>query len=121
MDMTSRAVEERLAQAAANGELDTPTLHGKPIADLDRQRPAGWWADQFVARERSHDRRKVADHEAALDRAGFWRCTDVEALRVAVTRANDRIDAANFNMIPADRLDRFDVDDIIDRWRRVRR
>lgn len=119
--MTSRSVEERLAQAAANGELDTPSLKGKPIADIDRQRPSGWWADQFVARERSHDRRKVADHEAAVARAGFWRCDDVDALRGAVALANERIDAANFNMIPADRLERFDVDDIVDRWYRLRR
>jgi hypothetical protein len=41
--------------------LDPPDrLWGKPIADLDRPRPPGWWADQFVARELSHDRREAA-------------------------------------------------------------
>ena len=51
-------VEERLANAAASGELDvSPQLKGKPIADLDLTRNQGWWADQFVKRELSHDRR----------------------------------------------------------------
>lgn len=118
----SRAAEERLAQAAANGELDAPDrLKGKPIADLDRPRPPGWWADQFVARERSHDRRATAEKEAAVARAGFWRCDDLDALRTSVAMANAAIDHANLNLIEADRLDRFDVDDIVERWRRLRR
>lgn len=122
MSWVSRAVEERIAQAAANGELDTPDrLKGKPIPDLDRRRPDGWWADQFVARERSHDRRETAHKEAAAARAGFWRCVDLETLRTSVAAANVAIDAANLNLIESDRLERFDVDDIAVRWRRLRR
>ena len=114
-------MEERLAQAAANGELDAPTLKGKPIADLDRRRPDGWWADRFVARERSHDRREEAQRTVNTARAGFWRCTDLDRLRVAVDDANELIDAANITLIASDRLPRFDHDDIVDRWHRVRR
>ncbi len=122
MTWVSRAVEERLAQAAANGELDTPDrLKGKPIADLDRPRPAGWWADQFVARERSHDRRASAEKEAAVARARFWRFDDIDVLRTSVAAANEAIDHANLNLIETDRLQRFDVDDIVDRWRRLHR
>jgi hypothetical protein len=118
----SRAAEERLAQAAANGELDAPDrLKGKPIADLDRPRAPGWWADQFVARERSNDRRAAAEKNAAVARAGFWRCGDLETLRASVAEANEAIDHANLDLIEADRLDRFDVDDIIERWRRLDR
>ena len=71
-----RVIEERLAQAAAAGELDAPHLNGKPLPDLDRPREQGWWADQFVRRELSHDRRKVAEAAAAEARAGFWRADD---------------------------------------------
>ncbi len=118
----SRAFEERLAQAAANGELDAPErLKGKPIPDLDRPRAAGWWADQFVARELSHDRRAVAAKQAAGARAGFWRCDDLEALCAGVAAANDAIDNANLNLTEPDRLERFDVDDIAERWRRLHR
>jgi hypothetical protein len=122
MTWLSRAVEERLAQAAANGEMDPPErLKGKPIPDLDRPRPEGWWADQLVARERSHDRRADAVREAAAARAGFWRCADLEAVRTSVAAANEAIDRANVNLIESDRLDRFDVDDICTRWRELHR
>lgn len=113
-------MEERLAQAAANGELDAPTLKGKPIADLDRRRPDGWWADQFAARERSHDRREDAQRTVNTARAGFWRCPDLDALRAAVDEANVFIDTANVNLIASDRFPRFEHDDVIDRWRRLR-
>lgn len=114
-------MEERLAHAAANGELDAPTLKGKPIPDLDRRRPDGWWADQFVARERSHDRREEAQRAVNSARAGFWRCDGLDDLRAAVDSANEFIDAANVNLIASDRLPRFEHDDVIARWHRVRR
>jgi len=118
----SRAAEEHLARAVANGELDvSDRLKGKPIADLDQPRASGWWADQFVARERSHDRRSVAEQEAAVARAQFWRCADLNLLRARVAAANVAIDTANLKLIESDRLARFDVDDIVERWRRVQR
>lgn len=38
-------VEQQLADAARNGELDVAApLKGQPVADLDARRPQGWWA-----------------------------------------------------------------------------
>ena len=71
MSWIERSVEERLAKAAESGELRAPTLEGKPIDDLDRQRDQGWWADRFVERELSHDRRERAEAAAAAARVGF--------------------------------------------------
>lgn len=121
MSWIERVLEERLAQAAADGELAAPTLEGKPLADLHWERPQGWWAQRFVQRELSHDRRVAAIAAAASARAGFWRCADVEAVRDAVRAANDALVRANLNLIDADRLPLFDPDDVVERWRRLRR
>lgn len=121
MSWIERSIEERLAQAAADGELDTPHLWGTPIPDLDRPRPQGWWADQFVRRELSHDRRARAEVTAAAARAGFWRAAEVAELRERVRAANVDIVRANVNLIESDRLVPFDVDEIEARWRELRR
>lgn len=120
MSWIERAVEERLAQAARNGDLAAPHLHGKPLDDLDRQRPQGWWAEQFAARELSHDRRARAEAAAATARAGFWRASTVDELTGLVEAANDAIARANVNLIATDRLEPFDAADIEARWRRLR-
>jgi multidrug efflux pump subunit AcrA (membrane-fusion protein) len=120
MSWIERAVEERLARAAADGDLDAPTLQGQPL-DLDTQRPQGWWAERFVERELSHDRRQVAESAAAAARAGFWRAATVDELRERVAAANAAIERANVNLIAGDRLAPFDPADIERRWRRLRR
>jgi hypothetical protein len=118
MSWVERSVEERLANAVAAGELDTPELNGSEL-DLDSARGQGWWADQFVKRELSHDRRKVAEAAAEAARAGFWRAPDVDDLRGRVGDANAAIVRANINLIESDRLVLFDVVDIEARWRRL--
>lgn len=120
MSWIERSVEARLAEAAAAGELEAPTLRGKPLADLDRQRPQGWWADQFVRRELSHDRRVRAEAAAAAARAGFWRAATVDVLRDRIRDANAAIARANINLITTDQLPPFDPVDIEQRWRRLR-
>ena len=121
MSYLERMLEERLAKAAADGELSAPRLEGKPIADLHWARPEGWWAKRFFERELSHDRRSVALEGAAAARAAFWQCPDETTVRVAVADANAAIDRANVNIVADQQLDAFDVDDIVDRWRRLRR
>ena len=118
MSWVARSIEERLANAAADGELDTPELKGRQL-DLDTQRGQGWWADQFTRRELSHDRRKVAEAAAEAARVGFWRASSIGDLRALLRDANEAIVRANINLIESDRLARFDADDIEDRWRRL--
>lgn len=114
-------LEERLSQAARDGELDAhPALKGKPLADLDQPREQGWWAKRFVERELSHDRRQAAEEAAAAARARFWRAETADELRARVRNANAAIVRANVNLIEADRLATFEVADIEARWRRLR-
>ena len=121
MTWVSRLVEEQLAEAAAAGELVAEPLKGRPIPGIDERRPDGWWTAGFVRRERSHDRRKVAVARAARARAGFWRAESVDELRRLVAEANTAIVRANVNLIADDQLDGFDLDDVIARWRALRR
>lgn len=120
MSWVERSVEERLANAAAAGELDTPELNGTPL-DLDNARREGWWADQFTRRELSHDRRRVAEDAAEAARLRFWRSGDLVELRGLVNDANDAIERANINLVESDRLTPFDHADIERRWRRLHR
>lgn len=117
MSWIERMLEERLARAAADGELDAPPLHGRPIADLDRPREPGWWAERFVARERSHDRRRTAVAAAAAARAGFWRARTLDELHELVRAANAAIARVNASLVESDRLPPFDPTDVEDRWR----
>lgn len=118
MSWIGRSIEERLANAAAAGELDTPELDGHQL-DLDTRRIQGWWADQFTRRELSHDRRKVAVAAAAAARAGFWRSSSVVELGDRVRAANEAITKANLNLVATDRLERFDPAGIESRWRHL--
>ena len=45
-------VERKIAEARENGYFDNLPGAGKPIADLDVQRPAGWWGERFAKQER---------------------------------------------------------------------
>ena len=121
MSWLDRVVEERLAEAAANGELAAPDLEGRPIADLHWERPGGWWAKRFVERELSHDRRAATEAEIALARARFWRATSEDEVRTLVADVNLEIDRANGLMVANDRLAPFDADDVVERWRRLAR
>ena len=121
MSWISRSVEQRLANAAESGELRVEKLEGKPIPGIDERRPEGWWAEQFVKRELSHDRRKVAVAAAASARARFWRAESVDELADLVAVANKAIARANINLVDDDRLDHFDLADVITRWRALRR
>ena len=121
MSWMDRLLEEQLARAAASGELVAEPLKGKPIPGIDERRPDGWWADSLVRRERSHDRRELAVAAMRAARARFWRAADEANLRALVASANIDIETANVNLIPDDRLDPFDPDDIVVRWRELRR
>jgi hypothetical protein len=64
------ALERHIREAIERGELDTPTLAGKPIGDLEVQRPPGWWAEKFVERELARD---DDDSDPIAEMIAIWR------------------------------------------------
>jgi len=120
MDLVGLLVERAITEAMERGEFETSSLHGRPLADLDEQRRPGWWAEQFVARERSRLLREDTDAELAVSQARMWQTTSLDQLRAAVTAANKSIVAANARLEPADRLPLIDYHDAVARWRRAR-
>ena len=121
MSWMDRLLEDQLARAAESGELVSEPLKGKPIPGIDETRPAGWWADSLVRRERSADRRGDAIAAVEAARVRFWRAENEAELRELVRTSNADIATANINLIESDRLDPFDVDDVLERWRAIGR
>ena len=122
MSWVSLLIEEHLSEEIESGRfVVAERLKGKPIPDIDRHKEEGWWAEEFVRRERSRDRQTTYSAKIRRARAGFWRASTETELVELVRRANEMVVHANLNLIEAHRLDRFDVDDVVDRWRRLRR
>ncbi len=120
MSWIDRAVERKVAEAIARGELDAPEMHGKPL-DLDSPRSDGWWAEQFVRRERSRLLRDESlPHRAAFP-VRFWRAATVGELVATVTEANRWVTEVNTRLLTEDRLELFDHDEIIETWRALPR
>ena len=117
-----RMLEERLARAAADGELDTPHLAGKPLPDIDTPRQQGWWAEQFVRRELSHDRRVAAETAAAEARAGLLEGgNDRRSARTWWHRPTRRSSAPTSTWWRPTSSQLFDWDDVAARWRALPR
>jgi hypothetical protein len=114
-----RIVEQRIAEAIARGDLDTPDLRGASL-DLDRQRDDGWWAEQLVRKERSRALREDSLPELAARRAALWRAPTEERLLELVADTNTWIGSINQQLQPADALDRIDRNDARATWKRLR-
>ena len=120
MDWVSRIVEERLAEASKHGEFVVPDrLKGKPIPGIDEPRPAGWWAESLVRRERSRVRRENADAALASARVKFWQAGSDAELTELVGSANAMIAHVNLNVVDEDRLELLDLAEIDLRWREL--
>lgn len=80
--------ERKVRQAREDGYFDNLPLAGKPIPDIDRRRPAGWWADRFVANERQKLKELRAEEELRQAMPGLWRLPSEAAVRARVDELN---------------------------------
>lgn len=53
VDIIESIADRRIRAARAAGLFDNLAGKGRPIADIDTERPPGWWADRVVREERS--------------------------------------------------------------------
>lgn len=116
MSWIDHIVERQIAEAIARDELAPAHLHGASL-DLDTQRTDGWWAEQFVRKERSRLLRDDAVRERAALQPPFWRATTVAELTALVAAANKWVVDVNRQMLPADAIDLFDPREVIATWR----
>jgi hypothetical protein len=117
VDFIDRMVESRIAEAIERGDLDPGPLKGKPIEDLDRPRQQGWWAEQFVRRERSALNREAALERVRSWRVQFWRAATIDELRRLVEEVNRWIDRENRRLVAEDAIPLFEADAVEQSWR----
>lgn len=55
VDVIASIAERRIAEGREAGLFDDLPGRGEPIADLDVERPPGWWAMRFAQRELEKD------------------------------------------------------------------
>lgn len=114
-------VERRIEQAKRAGFFDDLALHGKPIPDLDEERPEGWWADSYVARDRALRRLHILIAELPRRKGRLMLDDDHEAIRRGMLRLNAEIAEANELVEPNERADGLDVEAELRAWRERRR
>ena len=101
--------------------FDDLALHGKPIPDLDDERPEGWWAASFVAKDKAMQRLHELVAELPRRKGVAMLDDDHDALCRSLIELNAEIDAVNESVEPTDRMDRIDIDAEMAAWRERRR
>lgn len=119
MDAFETIADRRIAAARKAGLFDDLAGRGKPIPDLDRQRPPGWWASRLIKRERSILRAEELDRQLQHSMPGLWRLESEEQVAARVAELNERIDDHN-RTSTWERRDRLSPDAVLAQWRRFR-
>ena len=87
-------VERKVAEARENGYFDNLPGAGKPIADLDEQRPAGWWGERFAKQERHQMLRDELVRSVRQAIPAMQRATGADQV-AQLAELNTRIDGYN--------------------------
>lgn len=112
--------DRRIRAGRAEGLFDDLEGAGKPIADIDRVRPPGWWAMRVAATERSKMRAEDLRADLAAAMPDLWRSASIADAEAFIAGWNKRIDDYNADTTwqPIDRLD---AATLIEAWARMRR
>lgn len=119
MKPLSSIVEQRIREARALGYFDDLPGTGKPIRDLHRQRPPGWWARNFVRTERCRLQADELEDEIRAAMPKIWRMETEVAVTAGVAELNEQIAAYNKVTVLPPR-EPLDLASTLRIWRRFR-
>lgn len=119
MNIFESIADRRIEAAREAGLFDNLAGHGKPIPDLDRERPAGWWAARLAKRERSVLAAEDLEREIRAAMPVIWRLGSEREVRTESARLNRRIDDHN-RVTALQERPPLDVEQIVERWRGIR-
>lgn len=120
MNVIETIADRRILQARADGLFDNLPGAGKPLPDLHRERPAGWWAARVARAERSKLRADTLKDELRAAMAAVWRMESELDVRTRVGELNEQIEEYN-RLTTLDEWPPLDVGQVLQRWRDVRR
>ncbi len=119
MRIVETIAERRIRQAREDGLFDDLPGRGKPIADLHKQRPPGWWGMRQVETERAKVAAETLHEWLRPQRAALWRLDTTAEVAARVAELNRRI-ADHNRRHPLGSANPLDVDRTIATWRRLR-
>lgn len=120
MNLFESISDRRIGEARRAGYFDDLPGKGKPIADLGRERPPGWWAMRVVRTERA--KMRFEDLKAEIDRSmpALWRLPSEDQVVARVDELNQAISAHNA-VTTYHRLSLLSNEDTVRRWQELRR
>lgn len=110
-------VERRIEQAQRAGFFDDLALRGQPIPDLDEERPEGWWAESYVARDRALRRLHALVEDLPRRKGQAMQDGDHEVVRQRLMSLDREVLQANEAVEPSDRVERLDIEAELSVWR----
>jgi hypothetical protein len=125
-DWFESRVDREIREAQERGDFDDLPGKGKPLPDRGEPYDENWWLKQWVRREdltglapTSLKIRKEADELMETLAKVRWEST----VREIVAGLNERIERARRGLVdgPPVVIHTFDVDAVVDAWRRQRR
>lgn len=114
-------VERRIVQGQRAGLFDDLELEGQPIPDIDDERPAGWWAASYLARDQSARRLHKLMAELHRRKGIAMLDDDHEVVRQSLLDLNAEVERANQTVETKDRAEGLDIEAELAAWRERRR
>ena len=112
--------DRRIRAGREAGLFDNLEGTGKPIKDIERIRPPGWWAMRVAEAERSKMRSDDLRADLAAAMPALWRAESADEAATFIADLNERIDTYNAHTT-WEPIERLDSAELLQTWARLRR